>query len=156
MKEIVSFFLSGKKYGVEISRMQGIEKYRERVSVVDLPECLQGVIDIRGELIPVVDIRRHLILPPADVTDMTKYLIFRTSHGKLACLIDGVSNIIKVGDENVSSVPPLMQSDTTEYLDFLARSNGELIIVISLENFLSDEDWKKVNETINKVEEKND
>ena len=84
MKEIVTFFLSGKEYGVEVDKMQGIENYVDMTQAAEMPECLQGIVMIREEVIPVLNIKKQLVLPSVPVTEDTKYLIFLTSHGKLA------------------------------------------------------------------------
>ncbi|MCH5252861.1 MAG: chemotaxis protein CheW [Lachnospiraceae bacterium] len=156
MKEIVTFLLSGKEYGVEVSGMQGIENYVPITPVVDAPECLKGIIIIRDEVIPVIDIKKHLVLPPAEVTGDTKYLIFNTSYGKMACMADGISKICRVSGEGVQDFPPILQTETTGYVDFIARNEERLVVVIKPENILTEEDWKAINESMAKVEEEND
>ncbi len=153
MKEFVSFFLSGKKYGADISQMQGIEKYRDLISGIDLPECLHGVIDVRGEIIPVVDIRKYLILPPSVVTSDSQYIVFLTSHGKLSCMIDGVSQILKADNHSVQKIPELMKSDQTGYLECIVKNQDELIIVINPDMLLTGEDWAEVEKTLTKIQQ---
>lgn len=156
MKEVVSFFLSGKEYGVEVSHMQGVENYAELTHTAQAQERLLGIINIRDELIPVMDIKKRLVLPPAGVTADTKYLVFRTSHGKLACVADGIADIFQVDGENVQSFPSIMKTESTDYADFVAKRKNGLVIVINPENLLSAEDWKAVGEMIDKMEDKDD
>ena len=153
MREIVSFFLSGKMYGVEVSRMQGIEKLRQMNQPPDMPDFLQGVVDIRGEVIPVMAIRKRLILPEAGETEKTKILVFRTQQGKLACVVDGISKILKIDNDNAQEFPRIIQNAETGYADFVARSDGELILVINPENLLGEEDWKAVHEMLDRMED---
>ena len=72
MKEIVTFFLSGRQYGVEVGNMQGIENYVDMTHEPQMPECLQGLIVIRNETVPVIDIRRRMTLPPLEKTKQIK------------------------------------------------------------------------------------
>ena len=153
MKEIVSFFLSGKKYAVEVSHMQGIEKPRKMNQPPDMPDFLEGVVDIRGEMIPVMAIRKKLTLPAAEKTEKTKFLVFPTKQGKMACIVDGISRILKIDDNNVQAFPPIIQNAGTGYADFVARYEGELILVINPDNLLSEEDWKTVHEMLDRMEE---
>lgn len=153
MKEIVSFFMSGKMYGVDVSHMQGIEKYREMIRPEDQPEFLQGVVDIRGELIPVLAIRKRLVLPEAGITEKTKILVFRTQQGKIACVVDGISRILKIDNGDAQEFPQIIQSEDTGYADFVARNEGELILVINPENLLGREDWKAVHGMLDRMEE---
>lgn len=153
MREIVSFFLSGKKYGVEVSHMQGIEKFGEVSQPPDMPDFLEGVTDIRGEDIPVLAIRKRLILPEAGVTEKTKLLVFRTQYGRMACIVDGISQMLKIDKDDEQEFPRIIQNAETGYADFVARNGGELILVINPENLLSEEDWKTVHEMLDRMED---
>lgn len=156
MREIVSFFLSGKSYGVDVSRMQGIEKYRELARPSKMPEFLEGVADVRGEVIPVMAIRKHLILPAAEVTEKTKLLVFRTKFGKIACVVDGISKILKIDNNDAQEFPRIIQNEETGYADFVARSGGDLILVINPENLLGEKDWNSIYEMLDRMEEEDD
>lgn len=151
MKEVVTFFLSGKEYGVEVGKMQGIENYVEMTQMAEMPECLQGIVKIRDEVIPVLNLRKQLVLPPVGVTEDTKYLIFITSHGKLACVADGVSKILKADANDVQQFPSLMQTKKTGYADYVVRDGKGLVIVINPEKLLSGEDWNKVDEATENI-----
>ena len=146
MKEVVTFFLSGKEYGVEVGKMQGIENYVQVTLAAEMPERLLGVVTVRDEIIPVLDIKKQFVLPPVGVTEDTKYLIFLTSHGKLACVADGVSKILKADGSNVQQFPSLVQTEETDYVDFVVKDGTGLVIVINPENLLSGEDWDTVSE----------
>ena len=156
MREIVSFFLSGKSYGVDVSRMQGIEKYRELARPSKMPEFLEGVADVRGEVIPVMAIRKHLILPAAEVTEKTKLLVFRTEFAKLACVVDGISKILKIDNNDAQEFPRIIQNEETGYADFVARNGGDLILVINPENLLGEKDWNSIYEMLDRMEEEDD
>lgn len=156
MREIVSFFLSGKSYGVDVSRMQGIEKYRELARPSESPEFLEGVADVRGEIIPVMAIKKRLILPAAEVTEKTKLLVFRTKFGKIACVVDGISRILKIDNSDVQEFPRIIQNEETGYADFVARNGGNLILVINPENLLSEKDWESVYQMLDRMEEEDD
>ena len=145
MKEIVTFFLSGKEYGVEVDKMQCIENYVDMTQAAEMPECLQGIVMIREEVIPVLNIKKQLVLPTVPVTEDTKYLIFLTSHGKLACVADGISKILKADEDNVQQFPPIMQTKETRYADFVVKDETHLVIVINPENLLRREDWENVD-----------
>lgn len=141
MKEVVTFFLSGKEYGVEVSRMQGIENYEEMTTAADMPDCLEGIVNIRDEMIPVLDIKKRLVLPPAAVTGDTKYLVIFAKRGKLAFVADGVSRIIQVNDDDLQDFPSLMQTERTSYVDFVVKHEGHLVLAIDPEGLLTEEEW---------------
>lgn len=152
MKEIVTFYLSGKKYGVKVEQMQGIENYTEMAQAPDMPECLQGIISVRKEVIPVVDIKRQLVLPSTAVTQNTKYLVLRTSRGKLAIMADGVSKIVKAEGEEIQDFPVLIQTEATSYVEFIVKSEGQLILVINSEGIISADDWGAIQKVLEDME----
>ncbi|MCH5264716.1 MAG: purine-binding chemotaxis protein CheW [Lachnospiraceae bacterium] len=156
MKEVVVFFLSGKEYGIEVSNMQGLENYREMVSLSEAPEYLKGVVVIRKESIPVVDIKKLLMLPPAEKTGETKYLVVRTSHGKMAFLADGVSRIFRVEGEDAQNFPPLAQPKTAAYIESVAICERSLVLVLDPEKLLGDEEWEAISELMDNMEDEND
>ncbi len=148
MKEIVTFFLSGKKYGVEVSRMQGVENYIEPAKTPEMPECLAGVVSIRDEWIPVVDLRKRLVLPVTEITFDTKLFVLRTTHGKLAFVADGISKIVRAEDNEIQSFPALVKTDATSYVEFIVRSEGVLVLVINSDGILSEDEWKAVQKVV--------
>lgn len=154
MKEIVAFFLSGKEYGVEVSHIQGLENYAEIMSFEGTPESILGVVDIRGEAIPVMNIKRKLVLPPVGVTGDTKLVVFSTRRGKLACVADGVSHIFQVEGDGFQNVPQFFQGEKTVYVDFVANIGKRLIIVMNPDRLLTDGEWKSVAKMLTEYREK--
>ena len=148
MKEVVTFFLSGKEYGVEVSRIQGIENYGEISGASEVPENFLGIACIRDEMIPVLDIKKKLVLPPVPVTGETKYVVLRTEKRKLAFVIDGVSRILQAEGDAVQDFPALVQTKSTAYGDFVVNHEGHLILAINPEGLLTAEEWQKIEEVL--------
>ena len=88
MKEIIVFFLSDKEYGIEISGMQSLENYREIQHASDLPDGMNGLVQIRDDIYPVYDMKQKFCLPAKEVTEDTKILLLRTHAGKVAIVVD--------------------------------------------------------------------
>lgn len=153
MKEIVSFFLCGKLYGVDVSDVNGIELYSDVVKTGCETENIMGIADIREEKIPVIDIRKRLILPQTPVTMDTRIIIFRTKHGKLACVADGVPGIIQAEGNDVQEFPTLMQDKKTAYSDCVVKNGNELIIVLNPDKMLTEEEWQAAEKMLKELAE---
>lgn len=153
MKEVVTFFLSGKKYGVEVSRLQGLENYQELSPVEDMPDFLLGVIKVRDEIIPVMNIKKRLVLPNVAVSRETKYLVFRMERGNFAVMADGVAEIMRVEGNDLQDFPSLMNTEATSYVDFVANQSGQLVLVVKPEGLLTDEEWGKVEKMLEGIRE---
>lgn len=153
IKEIIQFFLSGKKYSVEIKNMQGIENYSPMVEVTDASGKLQGVVTIRDELIPILNMKACLSIQPAPIQDTTKYVILRTEHGKIALVVDDVGDISRLSEEDVQPCPVIVQGNDTGYVDFIARVDRSLILVINPEKLLTEDDWKSIQNCLKDMNE---
>lgn len=152
MKEMVTFFLSGKEYGVNVTRMQGIENYSDCVVMPGMPENLQGFVTIRGDILPLIDIKKYFHLPKTGVTADTKYMVLRTTHGNVVIVADGVSKIIKADGNDVQEFPKLLQAESTSYVEFVVKNDNHLILSLDAENFLNDEEWECVRKLIAEIE----
>ena len=141
MKEIVTFFISGREYGIEISGMQSLESYQEIRPLSEAPECILGTIVVRDEVYPVFDIRAKLNLPAAVMTKDTKILLLRTSKRGIACMVDSVEKVFQAEGENIQIFPREARTEGTDYIDFIARRDNELIVVINPDALLSEEDF---------------
>lgn len=153
VKEIVQFFLSGKKYAVELRNMQGIENYTPMVETSDSANAMLGVVTIRGEVIPVINIKACLSLQPAPVTETTKYVVLRTVHGKMALVADDVGDISRLSDEDRRDCPFLIRGSETGYVSFVAKDGQNLILVINPDELISESDWKSIQNRIDDMKE---
>lgn len=153
MKEIVTFFLSGKEYGVDVSRLQGIENYEEMSGKTEMPDGFMGLVCVRNEMIPVLDIRKKLVLPSVPVTGDTKYVVLQSQRGKLAFVADGISRILQADGDEVQEFPGLLRTKKVSYGDFVVNHKGHLILVINPEALLSSDDWKKMEDVLKKKKE---
>lgn len=151
MKEIVTFFLSGRQYGVEIGNMQGIENFANMTHTPDMPECLQGIVVIRNELIPVVDIRRRMTLPVMENTKENKFVLLRSSKGKLAIVVDEVAQIAKAEDQEIQPFPALLMSEATSYADYIVKNKNQLVLVLNPNKILTEEEWADVKKVLEDV-----
>lgn len=175
MKEIISFYLNGKEYGIEISGMQSLEKYQEIRPLPDAPDYILGTVNIRDEIFPVFDISSKFGVQGAPQTafsqgadgksgedsERRKILLLRTKAGTLACVVGGVGKVFRAEGGDVQSFPIMAMTKETDFVDFIARRENQLIVVIQPRALLTDEQVEKIKkleleEKKEKQEEKNE
>ena len=156
IKEIVQFFLSGKKYAVELQSMQGIENYSPMTNVMDSGAKMKGVVTIRGELIPVINIGVCLSIQPSPVTQNTKYVLLRTLYGTMAIVADDVGDISRLSEDEVRECPSIVQAEGTGYVNFVARDGKSLVLVINPDNLLTKEEWEGIRSSMEEIGKKNE
>ena len=91
MKEVVTFFLSGKEYGADVSEIQGIENYVEYAKEPGLSDGFLGIVSIRDEWVPLLNLKKKMVLPPVPVTGETKYLVFQLPQVLLESIVLPIS-----------------------------------------------------------------
>lgn len=125
--------------------MQSLENYQDIVPFPDAPECILGTVTIRDEVYPVYDMKAKFSLPASEVTEDTKILLLKTGIGTIACVVDNVGKVFRAEGENIQPFPPVARTDGTEYIDFIAKRNNELIVVINPDAMMSEEEAGEVS-----------
>lgn len=154
MKEVIVFFLNGTEYGIEISGMQSLENYQEIRPLPDAPEGILGSVKIRNENYPVYDLKAKVVpgarqdVSPEAVTEDTKLLVLKTEVGDVACVVDDVGKVFRAEGDDIQQFPGMARTKETNYIDFIARRDNELIVVIDSRSLLT----KEQREGIKKID----
>lgn len=147
-KDILIFSVAGRQYGIGVKELQSIENYIPPTSVSNGPELIPGIVSMRDEIYPVIDLHCKFSMPKAEVTEETKYLLINTNAGKAACMVDSVIEIYKSDQEQVKPFPSMLRTKGTEYADCIIQAHDKLVLVISPENLFTDEEAKEVTSVI--------
>lgn len=142
-KEILVFRVGGLNYGVNVSDLKGIEEGREVTSVAKAPEYIKGIVNIRDEVFPVLDVAAKLAVSNADDAQM-KLLIMSTNAGKVACLVDEVSEITVARGNDIQTFPKMLRVPDTTYAECVVRKDDKLIIIIDSNHLFDDKEVEQI------------
>ena len=146
--QIVVFSIGRESYGVPIDSVHEIVRVPDVTTVPDAPEFFEGVINLRGRIVPVVDLRIRLRLPRAERTRSSRVLITEDGGRVVGLLVDAVSEVRKLPTEAVEAPPEMITAVGIEYITGVAKAGGRLIIFLDIKKILSTEDMKKVVSTV--------
>lgn len=132
--QLVIFKLAGEEYGLPIHQVQEINRLAEITKLPQAPLFMEGVIDLRGSVIPILDLRKRFGLP-ADLTDETRIMIVEVQDQKIGTIVDGVAEVLRLSEENIEPPPASFIMDA-EFLHGLAKSDNRLIIILKIDNIL--------------------
>lgn len=132
---LVTFDL-GEEYGVPISQVQEIIRVGSVTKVPNSPPYMEGVINIRGRVLPVLNLRRRLKLTPKEVTKESRIIVTEIGSKVLGLLVDGVSHVIKVPSGFVDSAPEEVLEVDTDYITGVGKLDKRLVIMLDLEKLL--------------------
>ncbi len=138
-EHLASFFLAGEEYGVDVKQVQEIRRVAEITSVPRAPEFVRGVINLRGRILPVLDLRRRLGLGEVVVDRVSRIVVVRLKQRLLGLLVDGASQVLKVPVSNVEPAPEEVVQKGGDYIRGVAKLADRLIILVDLERLLATE-----------------
>ena len=136
-RQLVIFNLANEFYGVDIAAVEGIIKLQAITAVPHAPAFVEGVTNLRGQVLPVIDLRRRFGLASAEATQDSRIVTVDVTGQKLGMVVDGVSEVIRVSDEAIDPPSPLVATVESAFITGIARVAERLIILLDLERVLT-------------------
>ena len=136
-RQLVVFQLGAELYGVEISRVHEIIRLQSVTKVPRAPSFVEGVINLRGKVIPVVDLRRRFGLPTSDHTRASRIVVVEIGDQVVGVVVDGVSEVLRVNGATVEPPSPVVAGIDSEYIHGIAKLSDRLVILLDLDRVLA-------------------
>jgi purine-binding chemotaxis protein CheW len=144
VSQIVVFQLASELYGADIDAVREVGPVQRVTRVPRTPVYIDGVTNLRGRVIPVVDLRRRLGLPAASATKQTRIAVAELEGGQVGMLVDSVHEVLRVPTSSIEPPTPMLSKIDTDYVRGVAKVEGRLIILLDLPRVLAREDRKVV------------
>ncbi len=144
----VIFTLDEEEFGLEIMMVNAIEKYTDLIPIPNAPAYIRGIINLRGDVIPVYSLRRKFGLAEREPDEDTKLIITRSNGIFLAYEVDSVKEILEIPAENISETPDIVKSVQTSYIQCVATINGRLILLLNQDGILSVSEQESIQSLI--------
>jgi purine-binding chemotaxis protein CheW len=138
--KLVTFQLGGDLFAADVFAVERVLRYAPPSSVPDVPAWIEGVLDYRDKVIPVVDMRRRIELTEVSVTAETRILVFTTSDGWVGAIVDAVHEVAVVPTASVSAPPPLFRGLSAEFVRGIAKVREQLVVVLDVDRVLTSAD----------------
>lgn len=142
--QVVSFRLGGEEYGVDIAQVQEIIRMVEITHVPRAPHFMEGVINLRGQLIPIIDLRTRFGMPRIQATKSTRIVVTEIGSKRVGIVVDAVSEVLNIPIENVEDAPEMIAGVGTEYIQGVGKMNERLIIMLDLTMVMSSEEKQEL------------
>lgn len=138
VSQLVGFSVGGERFAVDISDIHEINRYEHINRMPELPGNVLGVIDLRGAVIPVIDLGGKLGINGGEITRDTRIIIVGFNEDKIGILVDSVSEVIRVPDDSLEKAPAITKSMSSEYIRGIIRNNGHITVVLDLARLFKD------------------
>ncbi|MDF2870541.1 MAG: Chemotaxis protein CheW [Anaerocolumna sp.] len=140
----VIFTLDNEEFGLDIMVVNAIEKFTDLIPVPNAPSFIHGIMNLRGDVIPVFSLRRKFGLPDKAVSEDTRLIITKSNGILMAFEVDGVKEIIEIAPENISETPSIVRGINTTYIQNVANIGGRMIILLNHDGILSSKEQEKI------------
>jgi purine-binding chemotaxis protein CheW len=148
IQQLLTFLLDGEVYGADISQIQEVLEYRRVTKVPRTPEFMLGVINLRGQVVPVIDLRRLFSMQVTENTVNTCIVIVDVMlEGEgisLGILADGVKEVIELSASDICDAPRLGHRIDTRFIEGIGKSDDEFIIILNLGRVIGDEELQNL------------
>ncbi|MCI0519296.1 MAG: chemotaxis protein CheW [Chloroflexi bacterium] len=136
-RQLVVFELANEHYGVDIAAVESIIKMQSITAVPHAPDFVEGVTNLRGSVLPVVDLRKRFALDHAEATKNSRIVVVAIEGVKVGMIVDGVSEVLRVAEDAVEPPPPMVATIDTAFIVGIAKLEGKLVILLDLARVLS-------------------
>jgi len=148
--QVVSFRLGEEEYGVDIMTVQEIILLGCITQVPEVPDHVLGVINLRGNVIPILNLRRRFGMPDQPAEDETRIVVMNLNGRTVGVVVDGVSEVLRLSLDDISPPPPSLSGAGKEYINGLAHNGERLLILLNMARLLGGNELGEItNQTVN-------
>lgn len=147
--EFLIFKLGNEEYGIEILKVQEIRSYEAITQIANAPDFIKGVINLRGIIVPIIDMRIKFGLSNTSYDQFTVVIILNVSGQVMGIVVDGVSDVLSLESNQMRPTPELGSVIDTEYIMGLGTVDNRMLILIDIEKMVSSGDMGLIEQSIN-------
>jgi purine-binding chemotaxis protein CheW len=135
--EFLAFTLGNEEYGIDILTVQEIRGYESPTSIANVPDFIKGIINLRGLIVPIVDMRIKFNLGKAEYHNLTVVIILNIGGRVVGMVVDSVSDVITLSPEQIRPAPAMANVLDTSYLTGLGAVDDRMLILVDIEKLMS-------------------
>ena len=146
-RELLTFTLGKEEYGVDILRVQEIRGYDAVTTIANSPDFIKGVINLRGIIVPIVDMRIKFKLGSVTYDETTVVIILNIANRVVGMVVDGVSDVITLSADQIKAAPEFGSAIDTQYITGLGAVDERMLILVDIEKLMSGADMALMDQT---------
>ena len=139
-QEFLSFTLGQEAYGIDILKVQEIRSYEQPTTIANAPDFIKGVVNLRGIIVPIVDMRVKFNLDEANYNELTVVIVLNVAGRVVGMVVDGVSDVVQLAAEQIRPAPDFSSSFDVKYITGLGTVDERMLILVDIEKLMSGSD----------------
>lgn len=142
LREFLTFTLGAEEYGIDILKVQEIRSYEAVTHIANTPDFIKGVINLRGVIVPIIDMRIKFNMTKVEYNEFTVVIILNVASRVVGMVVDGVSDVTLLNSDEIKPAPEFGSALDTQYLLGLGTVNERMLILVDIERVMSSRDMK--------------
>ena len=138
--EYLTFRLGGEEYGIDILRVQEIRSYEQPTRIANAPSFLKGVVDLRGVIVPIIDLRVKLNCETAEFNAFTVVIVLNIRGRVVGAVVDAVSDVLELSSEAIKPAPGMSAQVDMSYITGIANVGERMLILMDIQALMSSSD----------------
>ncbi|SDR96358.1 purine-binding chemotaxis protein CheW [Halopseudomonas xinjiangensis] len=140
----VTFRLDNETYGINVMQVQEVLRHSEIAPVPGAPAYVLGIINLRGNVVTVIDTRQRFGLSPAPITDNTRIVIIEADKQVIGILVDSVAEVVYLRQSEIETAPNVGTDESAKFIQGVCNKNNELLILVDLEKMMNEDEWAEL------------
>ncbi|MCJ2377318.1 chemotaxis protein CheW [Vibrio sp. ZSDZ34] len=140
----VTFQLEDETYGINVMQVREVLRYTEIAPVPGAPDYVLGIINLRGNVVTVIDTRSRFGLMPGDITDNTRIIVIESERQVIGILVDSVAEVVYLRSSEIDTTPSVGTDESAKFIQGVSNREGKLLILVDLNKLLSEDEWDEM------------
>ncbi|MES9971864.1 MAG: chemotaxis protein CheW [Candidatus Thiodiazotropha sp.] len=143
--QFVTFILMDEVYGINVMQVQEVLRITEIAPVPGAPSYVLGIINLRGNVVTVIDTRTRFGLPTKEVDDASRIIVIESEKQVVGILVDAVAEVVELREMEIDAAPNVGTEESSRYIQGVATQEDSLLILVDLNKLLTDEEWQEIS-----------
>lgn len=135
--KVIVFELQKEEYALSVDRVGAIERIQPITRIPETANFVKGVINLRGVIIPIIDLRLRFGLPEVELTDANRIIIVHFEDKEVGLIVDGANDVIDIPQDSIEAPPEVIDSVDVDYIDGVVKLDERLLVLLNLEKVLA-------------------
>ena len=152
MRQLISFTVGAEEYGLELLRVKEVIRMRQITWLPKAPSCVKGIINLRGDVVPIIDLRDRFGLQASEHTAMTRVIVVEVEGRLVGVVVDSASQVVRVPADQFDPPPPMLGKTAQGFITGVGKLQEKLIITIDVDKILSSDEMSQIAGSLEGVE----
>lgn len=148
-KKYVIFKLGEEEYGIDIMKVKEVTEYKETVKVPNTPDFVEGIINLRGDVTPIISLKRRFKLNHDTTLESTRVIVVNLEDRLVGFIVDDASQVLSLDDNQIDSAPEIVSGIGKKYIEGIGKVDDRMIIMLDLLQVLDEDEKKELIEVNN-------